>query len=141
VNRLGLAAAVISLHGACARRAPVTSCDDDLHGVWIGGGGARWMMLDNSATLEAYPMFDDSVPGGAPRVIDLRRGEKLQGNVKRRFMAGPTVCEATAPIRIAKCKADGLQIVVADPQPPLALAPECRWPSPAPSRVEHWRRE
>ena len=141
MKRLGIAAAVISLLGACDHREPVTSCDDELRGVWVTDRGARWMMLDNSATLEAYPMFDDSVPGGAPRVIDLRRGEKLAGQVKRRFMQGPATCEATAPIRIAKCKADGLQVVVADPQAPLQLAPSCTWPSPSASRVEHWHRE
>ncbi|NVB84106.1 MAG: hypothetical protein HOV81_37370 [Kofleriaceae bacterium] len=135
-----LALAVVALLAACARRAPVTSCDDDLHGVWVTDSGARWMMLDNSATLEAYPLFDDSAPEAAPRVIDLRRGEKLQGEVRRRFMAGSALCEATAPIRIAKCKADGLQVVVADPQPPLEMAP-CKWPRPAASRLERWHRE
>lgn len=136
-----LALAVIILLTACARRAPVTSCDDDLRGVWVTDAGARWMMLDNSATLEAYPLFDDSLGNGAPRVIDLRRGEKLQGEVKRRFMAGSAVCEATAPIRIAKCKASGLQVVVADPQAPLEMAPACKWPRPASSRLEHWHHE
>lgn len=139
MTRLALAAVLLA---SCARRAPVTSCDDDLHGVWVvAESGARWMMLDNDRTLEAYPLFDDAVPGGAPRVIDVRRGEKLQGEVKRRFMQGGAACEATAPIRIAKCKADGLQVVVADPQPPLELAPACKWPRPSASRLEHWRRE
>lgn len=138
MTRLALAVLLLT---ACDRRTPVTSCDDDLHGVWVTDTGARWMMLDNGGTLEAYPVFDDSVPNGAPRVIDIRRGEKLQGEVKRRFMAGSAACEASAPIRIAKCKASGLQVVVADPQPPLELAPACTWPGPSPSRVEHWHRE
>ncbi len=139
MNRLALAVLVL---GACGdRRAPIASCDDDLRGTWVTDRGARWMMLDNGATLEAYPMFDDTVPDGAPRVVDLRRGEKLQGEVKRRYMAGSALCEATAPIRIAKCKASGLQVVVADPPAPLALTPACAWPGPTASRVEHWRRE
>jgi hypothetical protein len=138
VTRLAVA---VLLLAACDRRTPVTSCDDDLHGVWVTDQGARWMILDNSATLEAYPLFDDSVPDGAPRVIDLRRGQKLQGEVKRRFMAGSAQCEASAPIRIAKCKADSLQVVVADPQAPIEMAPACKWPRPAASRLEHWHRE
>lgn len=127
---------------ACDRRPAVTSCDDDLHGVWITPTGARWMLLDNDATLEAYPLFDDGVADAAPRVIDLHRGEKLTltGDVKRRYQQQAAICEARSPIRIAKCKANELQIVLADPQPPLQMSP-CAWGQPAASRIEHWRRE
>ena len=128
MNRVALA--IVFLAACADRRAPITSCDDDLHGMWVTDRGARWTMLDNGATLEAYPAFDDATDSGAPRVIDLRRGTKLQGEVKRRYMAGSAVCEATAPIRIAKCKADGLQVVVAYPAAPLALTPACAWPGP-----------
>lgn len=124
----------------CDRRAAITSCDDDLHGVWVTDTGARWSLLDRGKTLEAFPLFDDGAGSGAPRVIDLERKDKLAGEVKRRYMQGATACIATAPIRIAKCKADTLQVVVADPQPPLSLTP-CTWGRPADSRVEHWRRE
>jgi hypothetical protein len=98
------------------------------------------MLLDNGATVEAYPLFDDSVPDGAPRVIDLRRGERFTGEVKRRFDRGSAECLATAPVRIAKCKEDRLQLVIADVSTPLSLTP-CQWPQPAEPRFEHWRRE
>lgn len=125
---------------ACDRRPPVTSCDDDLHGVWVSDTGARWALLDRGATLEAYALFDDAVEDAAPRVIDLTRTQKLAGEVSRRYAHGGDACVAKAPIRIAKCKASGLQVVVADPQPPLSYAP-CAWGRPAPSRLEHWRRQ
>ncbi len=136
---IGSLAMAVSL--GCDRRTEITSCDDDLHGVWVTDSGARWSLLDRGKTLEAFPLFDDTAAGsGAPRVIDLERKDKLAGEVKRRFMQGATECIATAPIRIAKCKANTLQVVVADPQPPLSLSP-CTWGRPADSRVEHWRRE
>jgi hypothetical protein len=124
----------------CDRRAAVTSCDDDLHGTWTTDTGARWALLDRGKTLEAFPVFDDGAGSGAPRVIDLERKDKLAGDVKRRFMQGATECVAKAPIRIAKCKDNTLQVVVADPLPPLAFSP-CSWGTPAPARVEHWRRD
>ena len=50
---------------ACDRKPAVTTCDDDLHGVWVSEAhGQRWMMLDNGPTLEAYPLFDDHILGG-----------------------------------------------------------------------------
>jgi hypothetical protein len=125
----------LALLSACERE-PVTSCNDDLHGVWVTQN-QRWMFLDNGATVEAYPLFDDGIP---PRVIDLKRGEHLQGDVKRRFMQGQAECVGTAPIRIAKCKSNTLNIVIGDVSPPLAFSP-CQWPKPNESRLEHWQRE
>jgi len=126
---------------ACDRRSAVTSCDDSLHGVWINEAGAKWSLLDRGKTLEAYPLFDDAVPEGVPRVIALeRRRNDLAGQVKRRYMRGGDSCEAHAPIRLTKCEANTLQIVVADPQPPAQFA-ACQWPLAAPSRVERWRRD
>ena len=126
---------------ACDRRSAVTSCDDSLHGVWINEAGAKWSLLDRGKTLEAYPLFDDAVPEGVPRVIALeRRRNDITGQVKRRYMRGGDSCEAHAPIRVTKCEANMLQIVVADPQPPAQFA-ACQWPLAAPSRVERWRRD
>ena len=126
---------------ACARSPAVTSCDDDLHGVWVTDTGQRWSVIDRGKALEAFPLFDDAMPpAGAPRVIDLAREAKLAGIVQRRFMQGAVACESKAPIRIAKCKDNTLQVVVADPQPPLTFEP-CAWGKPSQSRVEHWRRD
>jgi hypothetical protein len=131
---------VVAALCGCDRRPAVTSCDDDLRGVWIADGGARWSLLDHGATVELFPLFDDAVPGGAPRVIDLERKDKLAGSVERRFMQRGDECVAKAPIRIAKCKASTLQVIVQDPQPPIGFSP-CAWGKPAESRVEHWHRE
>ena len=134
-----LALAVLVVVG-CDRRPAVTSCDDDLHGVWVTPDGAHWDVMDHGATLEAYPMFDDAVSEGAPRRIGLERHQKVAGEIMRRYTRGADICEARAPIHIAKCKDNELQVVLADPQPPVVFAP-CTWGRPADSRLEHWRRE
>ena len=126
---------MLALLSACEREA-VTSCNDDLHGVWVAPSG-RWMLLDNGPTVEAYPLFDDGIP---PRVIDLRRGEHFAGELKRRYMQGSAECTGTVPVRIAKCKANSLNIVIGEVSPPLAYTP-CQWPKPNESRLEHWQRE
>ncbi|HEY5928362.1 MAG TPA: hypothetical protein VIV11_42040 [Kofleriaceae bacterium] len=136
MKRLALVLVVV----ACDRRPAVTACTDKLSGVWITESDAKWSLLDHGGTLEAFPLFDDAVPEGTPRVIDLERGDKLAGEIRRRYMRGPDACEARAPIRITKCEANALQLVVADPQGPLQFAP-CRFPLAASSRVERWRRE
>jgi hypothetical protein len=142
-----IAAAV--LVAACDRRPPVTSCADDLHGVWVAPGDARWMMLDNGPTLEAYPMFPDATPDRlaapelvvAPRVLDLARDSRgtLAGDLKRRYMRRADTCDARVPVHVTACKDDTLELVLADVVAPVTLGP-CSWPAPQPSRVERWRR-
>jgi hypothetical protein len=129
----------IAVVAACDRRTAVRTCDDSLQGVWVTPNATRWMLLDHGATLEGYPLFDDSVPEGAPRVIDLARGERLDGEVKRRFMRRAATCDARAPIRVTACKNDTLELVLADPARPLTYPP-CSFGPPSPSRAETWRR-
>lgn len=105
----------------------IPSCADDLHGVYVTPAGQRWMMLDNGATLEAYPMFDDGSGSAAPRLVDLTRGDKLAGAMERRF---GDACTGRAPFHVVACK-DGLDVVYAEP----ASCTEA-----LPSRAEHWRR-
>jgi hypothetical protein len=124
---------------ACDRRAPVATCDDDLHGVWVTDTGATWSVLDYGKKLEAFPLFDDAAGSGAPRALDLDRTAKLSGEVTRRFTQREGSCDAKAQIRITKCAANTLQVVIADPQPPLSFSP-CAWGKPADSRIETWRR-
>lgn len=132
-------AAAALLLVACQRDV-VATCGDNLHGVWVTPRGQRWMFIDNGGTLEGYPLFDDSVPDGAPRVMDLSRGEQLAGDIKRRYMRGADVCDARAPVRITACKDDQLQLVLADVTSPLSFAP-CAFGQPHPSRVETWKRD
>ncbi|MDQ3334060.1 MAG: hypothetical protein M4D80_02785 [Myxococcota bacterium] len=141
--------AIALLLCSCDRREPVASCTDDLAGVYEVETTAteehptRWNILDNRRGLEAYPMFDDVAQGSgesAPRVIDLRRtGDALVGEVTRRFMQGPLRCDAKATARVTACKDDMLEIVLADPQPPLTFDP-CAYGQSASSRRERWRR-
>ena len=144
--------AVVLAMAACSRRAELTSCDDDLRGVYVAGG-ERWMVLDTGATLEAYPLFPDAPVSGdlviAPRVIDLARdadpraaaGSRAPaGTLRRRYMRRAERCDAQLPVHVTSCAGDTLEIVLADPSPPLGFSP-CTWPGPAPSRVVRWRRE
>lgn len=159
----GIAAVVLTmLTSACAREAEITSCDARLDGAWLDADGRPWAVIDNGATLEVYPMFDDSKPAGvpadlvpAPRVIDLARADMaatagdrkrprrasgtLAGSVKRRYTRGADSCIAKASAAVTTCTRDGLELVLADPPPPVALVP-CTFGTSAPSRRERWRR-
>ncbi len=129
---------------ACGRDAGLRTCDDSIAGVW-SHDHERWMMLDNGATLEAYPMFDDATGSGevvsAPRVIDLKRHDgQLDGAVMRRTMHRGDVCEARAPIHVTACHDHVLELGAGDADSPLGFAP-CTWQPPAPPHVERWQRE
>ncbi|HEX3473393.1 MAG TPA: hypothetical protein VHT91_00050 [Kofleriaceae bacterium] len=141
------------LAAACHRRPPLASCDDDLRGVYVAGsdGSERWMILDNGARLEAYPLFPD-VDGPReleihPRRIDLTRtpaapaaAATLAGTVHRIYLRRADICEAQVPVHVSRCAGDTLELVLTDPAPPLGFAP-CTWPGPAPSRRVRWHRE
>lgn len=143
----------VAAAAACSRRASIASCDDDLRGVYASDAG-RWMLLDQGATLEAYPLFPDAdgPPDAvaAPRRIELSRAAggtaaapgtaALAGALRRRYMRGAERCDARVPVQITRCAGDALDVVLADPSPPLGFAP-CTWPSPAASRIERWRRD
>ena len=138
--------AASSLVPACDRRRHVTSCDSDLHGVWVASHDSQWMILDQSpASLEIYPLFADAdAPPdivAAPRVIDLHRDSTgLAGTLKKRYMQRAESCEAHVAVHVMSCADDTLEVELADVRVPLAITP-CTWPAPAPSRVERWRRE
>ena len=139
--RIATAALLLVACNADARRKPIASCADDLAGTWSTPAG-RWMMLDNGKTLEAYPLFDDSVTEGAPRLIDLKRGDapnRLEGELKRRFMRRADECESRAPVHVTRCEGDALQVVRGDVTSPLTFAP-CSFGQSVPSHVETWHR-
>jgi len=128
----------------CSAHPRVTSCTDDLTGVWVDGSGGRWMLLDHGATLEGYPMFDDAAGShdviGAPRVVDLHRTPTgLDGQVKRRYQHRADTCDARAAVHVTAC-GDDLDLTIVEPAAPLELGP-CRWPDPAVLRAERWHRE
>ena len=139
------AAGGISL--ACDRRAPITSCDQDLSGEYADGD-RRWTVVDHGRQLDAFPGFADVPSAGglevAPRVLELYRAgagpeEQLRGDVKRRYMKGALSCWSKLPVRVARCADDTLEVVHADPPPPLSFAP-CQFGRAEPARVERWRR-
>jgi hypothetical protein len=136
--------ALVLLACSCDRRAPITSCTDDLAGTYVSADGQTWSVLDGRRALEVYPMFDDAprMTGleVAPRVIDLRRtGDAFIGEVTRRYLQGAARCDAKAAARVTSCKDDTLEIVLSDPPPPVAFGP-CQWGTAASSHRERWRR-
>jgi hypothetical protein len=149
MTRAAVLAALLAVITACHRRAPLASCNDNLRGVYTAGsdGAERWMILDTGDALEAYPLFPD-VDGPreleiGPRRIDLTRAPApttLAGTVHRRYMRRAEICEAKVPVHVTRCTGDTLELVLADPAPPLGFAP-CTWPGPAPSRLVRWQRE
>jgi len=117
----------------------------------------------------AGPEPDRSMQAGselvvAPRVIDFQRtpagaisgssdpgpqpGEDrpaagrlpLAGTLRRRYMRRAARCEAHVPVHVTSCAGDTLELVLADPSPPIEYAP-CTWSRPGPSRLVRWRRE
>lgn len=135
--------ALLLVVAACGHHG-AASCADDLGGVYVTPAGARWQLLDNGPTLEAFPMFPDGGGSGdlvsAPRAIDLTRtGDRLEGSISRRFMRRAESCTGRAPFHVTACK-DGLDVVAGDVGPPLVLTP-CTPAPPLPSRAEHWRRD
>jgi len=142
VKRVAIALAI----AACGRRAEVTACTDDLGGPWKTESGQRWMIIEAGKSLEAYTLFDDTRPAPAgieqgPRVIDLARtAQGAEGDVKRRYMRTGDECLGRAPAHLVACREDTLELVLADPAPPIAYAP-CQWGRPEASRRERWRRE
>lgn len=143
---------------ACGRPAPITSCDDDLRGVYAAGD-ERWMMLDHGAALEAYPLFPDgSGPAeviAAPRWLALDRtpaatpasGAQVtgqpagpSGTLHRRYMQRDASCNAQVPVQITRCAGDMLELVHADLVAPVDFE-SCTWTPAAPSRTVRWRRE
>ena len=144
----GLAALVapvsmMALLGGCSRRAPLASCDDDLQGVYAAGA-ERWMVLDRGTTLEAYPLVPDPAEAGsasevAPRLIDLAR-PGLAGTLRRRYMQRDARCDAQVPVRITRCAGETIELVLADPAPPIGFTP-CAWPRAGSSRIARWVRQ
>ena len=129
----------------CSGRDEITSCASDLRGTYLAGS-ARWMIIEiGRGAFEAYPLFDDTLPGPlevAPRVIDLERDPdgKVAGTVHRRFMQNRQVCDSTHAVRVTACVNDTLELVMADPVAPIGFDP-CGWGRPPDSRVERWRHE
>ena len=123
---------------ACDHHTPITSCESDLSGIYEASG-KRWMLARSRGGLEGYPLHDDSVRGSgeiAPRWLELARTPiGITGFIRRRY----GLCESEAPFRITSCTDDTLEIVLADPPPPLTLEP-CAFGRPDSSRRERWRR-
>jgi hypothetical protein len=145
---IALAIAVSIALAACGKRATVTACTDDLAGAWRSESGQRWMIIDGGKALEAYTLFDDTHPSGAPagielgpRVMDLQRTPQgADGDVKRRYLHAGDECVGRAPAHLVSCREDTLELVLADPAQPSAYAP-CQWGRPEASRRERWSLE
>ena len=137
--------AVLLIAIAACSRTTITTCADDLHGTWQGRD-ARWILIDNGAALEGYPLDPDVTEGSdrdlvaAPRALDLTRAvHGLTGNFVRRFERRGGNCEARSPVHIESCHDDTLELVTSELPAPIEVAP-CRWPVAALTHLERWRR-
>lgn len=121
-------------------------CAADLSGSYLAEDGARWVLVDRGATLDGYPLFRDvardSELESAPRAIDLVRDHRgaITGTVTRRYMRGARACLAGAPFSITACRADTLEVLIADPVAPIGWQP-CEFPRRDRNRFARWRRE
>lgn len=125
-------------------RPRITSCDQDLGGEY-SAGDRRWVVIDHGESLEVYPVSPDVVPSTieleiAPKWIELWREDgRLQGQANRRYMKAAAICTAHVPVTVARCADNTLDVVHAEPAPPLSFAP-CAWGRTEPARVERWVR-
>jgi hypothetical protein len=138
--------ALVALLGLLGCHDQITTCTDDLHGVWRAPDGAHWMIVDEGPVLEGYPLFVDSPQGSdhelvaAPRALDLTRVKLgLTGSFVRRYERHSSNCEAHSSVHIESCHDDTLELVTGELPQPIAVAP-CRWTVAAPSHIERWQR-
>jgi len=95
----------------------------------------RAIDLTRGAAASAGPSAGEVPPAGPPAT-----SPPLAGTLRRRYMQRALACEAHVPVHVTRCAGDTLELVLANPSPPLAYAP-CTWSRPGPSRVVRWRRE
>lgn len=131
---LGCCWCALGALGGCSSKAAVTSCADDLTGVWLADARAlsgermRFHFLDSGASIVILPMFDDSVPPAesadgaahhkrtaevayAPASFDIRRrGKGLVGTRSFRASKAGVVCRITRPAAIRGCERDTLEL-------------------------------
>lgn len=140
-------AIVLVVVASCTQSSPpLASCADSIAGVWHSDTG-DWMLLDRGASIEGYPLFDDSKePAGegivvAPRAIDLTRDrDEIGGEISRRYMHGGDSCITKVPLHVLACTADTLELVLADTSAPTQFTPCTESARKNPSRREKWRR-
>lgn len=135
---LAVVVVVVTVVGVgCAKERPaLTSCADDLTGVWTDGE-RDWMILEGRGPrrgeIEVYPLFDDirepRAPAGvevAPRVMDLARtpAGSLVGTLRRRYLRGADACETTGEVELSACRGTSLRLEIrSEPLPPASFAP------------------
>lgn len=134
------------LGSASCETSPTASsqeCAAPLSGVWQSEGSQqRWALLERRNTVEAYPLFDDTV-GDPTRVVSPRRvtavrgKTALVGRVERWVMRDVQTCSLRAPVRI-ECHGGTLRFELPEMAPPTDLV-TCQSPPSAPT-PQRWRR-
>jgi hypothetical protein len=64
----------------------------------------------------------------------------MHGVLHQRFMRRAERCDAQVPIEVTRCAGETLELVLADPVPPIGFTP-CAWGQRGPSRIVRWQRE
>jgi hypothetical protein len=101
-----------------------------------GAPGATGSAGDGDASGSAA----DANGGSVIAAMHRRLSDEMTGTLHRRYMQRADSCDARVPVVVTRCAGDTLELVLADPSPPLAFTP-CTWPRPAASRVVRWHRE
>jgi hypothetical protein len=72
--------------------------------------------------------------------VTLQVAGMLRGTLRQRVMRRAERCDASVPVEVTRCAGDMLELVLADPSPPIAFSP-CVWAQPGQSRIVRWQRE
>jgi hypothetical protein len=109
-DRSGLFLAL--LFAACARPT-VSSCADDLSGIWRTDDDRRFHLVDRGDVVEVYPLFDPigpdkrSPPWRTPGKTELERtGAALVGRTTLQAQEDARRCTIVTPARLEACADD-----------------------------------
>lgn len=156
---------LLPLAAACRPSPPkVTSCADQLAGVWSAAGGdpaRRYVIIDDGRRpVEIFPMWDTTRPpsGRKPQLVAdpaagdpgatvvspfwitlTRAGAGLEGTTSYRLSRGERTCEVRQPARIPRC-ADGVVVLALEGAADVDLG-TCAIRSAAPATEVALRRE
>jgi len=106
-------------------------------GGLAGRGPADLIVAPRMIEFQLAP--EGASPGSSASGSPTRK-PPVAGTLRRRYMRGAARCEAHVPVHITRCAGDTLELVLADPSPPIEFSP-CTWPRPGPSYLVRWRRE
>jgi hypothetical protein len=138
VRAAALIVALVALVALGCGDREVSSCRDDLGGIWRDAQGRRYHLVEGSP-IQIFPLFDSTAPPGnapkasaavhpAPFYIELhRRPTVVSGTRKQRFARGAIICHTRTRAELTRCKGRSLEIDIAEPEIHGWSAGACQW--------------